>query len=755
MLDQSGIPRDRIVLRNHIGTREADHYRSVAKTSEAKLWLLSDAGNWTRACDRGAQAGSSCARGQQRQPQPQDPLKRLIWFSAGTQAFNANLEAIYQYPGPSTHLARLDYDDAWHEDHLATLAYGYLQVPQASFAYTSSCGKNLGYNHTVHLARNKKRCGTMITLHSNLPSSIGKRAKCRFDPHCDVFIQPPLPCVIVHATVSWRINSTVAQLRYRLLETQRLELRKPKLHLVQRHSPYPATARCDCGATCIGTLKCTQTPKLCKHPGWQLMAADSDLWDQVWDLEQRGDIISIFVAKATVRYTSHLSSDITTGLKALHDIHTSVGDNGMGLTVAPLEHYAGARSIESSRHAASARKMLRATNNRSRTARVMNNQSRTNPRVRGKQTPKVSSPTMPQETSRWLRDVYAKVAMFVIMLVAALSIGMSVFCSIGRAPAFHAKDHAAQTARWGAFVVAILQNSLGTIILRYERVTCGARTPGSAVVLYGELLKLSSSLLFLLATHPKGLAGVQKALKTHFYDEADTMLHLGVPACSYAIQNNLQLVAARYVGAVLLHIIERLKLLTTAMLGVVLLGRQLSALQWAALTIIVGGVLLTQIGHSQETSNPESASYELALGMGAALCVALLSSFASVYLEKMIKADSVSLPMRNVQLCAYSIPIQLGHMWRAGEIDYRALPSQLCTSSWALAANLAFAGLLVAFLMRYADNNLKNIAQALATVLSSVIAIPLFGFQADNRFAIGSILVIGAALVFLMRISTK
>ena len=117
--------------------------------------------------------------------------------------------------------------------------------------------------------------------------------------------------------------------------------------------------------------------------------------------------------------------------------------------------------------------------------------------------------------------------------------------------------------------------------------------------------------------------------------------------------------------------------------------------------------------------------------MWAALTVSLLSSFAGVYLEKMIKADQVSLPVRNVQLCLYSVPLQLLRIVSDREYD-RAMPSGLCASSWVLAVNLAFAGLLVAYMMRYADNNLKNIAQALGTVLSSIAAIPLLGFEPDR-----------------------
>ena len=134
------------------------------------------------------------------------------------------------------------------------------------------------------------------------------------------------------------------------------------------------------------------------------------------------------------------------------------------------------------------------------------------------------------------------------------------------------------------------------------------------------------------------------------------------------------------------------------------------------------------------------------IGVWAALTVSLLSSFAGVYLEKMIKADQVSLPVRNVQLCLYSVPLQLLRIVSDREYD-RVMPSGLCASSWVLAVNLAFAGLLVAYMMRYADNNLKNLAMALAILLSCVASIPLFGFVPNGIFGAGALLV--CASIFL------
>ena len=304
---------------------------------------------------------------------------------------------------------------------------------------------------------------------------------------------------------------------------------------------------------------------------------------------------------------------------------------------------------------------------------------------------------------------------------------------------------AASVARWGSFAVAVLQNSFGVLILRYDRLHCGEATPSSIVVLDRELVKLVVCLLTLLVEHCGPLRRFQ-ALHASLCEDKLTLLKLGVPATSYAIQNTLQLLAAQYLGAVLLHMLKCTKILVTVVMGVLILGCVVTQLQWFALMLIVGGVILTQKAHGHETTL-KSMPEQVTIGMCAALTVAVLSSIASVYLEKIIKGDCVSLPVRNVQLCLYLIPLQLLHIASNGDY-YCMLLSNLCTSSWVLIFNLAFAGLLVAFMLRYTDNNLKSIAQALATVQSSIIAVPMFSFEPDVQFVVSMLIVVGAALMY-------
>ena len=57
-------------------------------------------------------------------------------------------------------------------------------------------------------------------------------------------------------------------------------------------------------------------------------------------------------------------------------------------------------------------------------------------------------------------------------------------------------------------------------------------------------------------------------------------------------------------------------------------------------------------------------------------------------------------------------------------------------------------GLLVALVIKHADNILKGFATALATVWATVATVFLFGFTLGGEFVIGMLLVLGATLLY-------
>jgi len=60
----------------------------------------------------------------------------------------------------------------------------------------------------------------------------------------------------------------------------------------------------------------------------------------------------------------------------------------------------------------------------------------------------------------------------------------------------------------------------------------------------------------------------------------------------------------------------------------------------------------------------------------------------------------------------------------------------------------AFGGLLVAVVVKYADNILKGFATSLAIIVSCVVSVFLWGFVISAQFALGTSLVLGAVYMY-------
>jgi len=265
-------------------------------------------------------------------------------------------------------------------------------------------------------------------------------------------------------------------------------------------------------------------------------------------------------------------------------------------------------------------------------------------------------------------------------------------------------------------------------------------------VLLAELLKLFFCTLTLLVLE-RGPVGAFRRLKVDIWDRKYDTLKVSVPALCYTVQNNLQFVAASHLGAALLQLLYQTKTLSTAIFGVVILGKSLRCNQWLALSVLVAGVVTAQ--WSQQGSSG-LAKGDVMTGVVAALGVSICSGFASVYLEKILKGDKTSLWVRNVQLCLFSIPLQLFAVWQRDwdTVQAKGWLHGFCPVVWMVVCMFAFGGLLVAVVIRFADNNLKNLAMAIAIILSCLVSIPLFNFQPNHVFWGGATLVISSIFLY-------
>lgn len=245
------------------------------------------------------------------------------------------------------------------------------------------------------------------------------------------------------------------------------------------------------------------------------------------------------------------------------------------------------------------------------------------------------------------------------------------------------------------------------------------------------------------------------SIKCHIFDNPTETMKVAVPSLVYYVQNNLLYVGATHLDAATSQVTYQLKILTTAIFSVFLLKKKLIIFQWLSLLLLFIGVALVQLvqiskpkHHNATTSlSSSSDSHEQnpLIGFLAILAACCLSGFAGVYFEKILKSTSeVSLWIRNLQLTAISIPFGFIQVFLSDFdiISEKGFFYGYSILTWTVILLQAQGGLLVAVVVKYADNILKGFATSFAIVLSCVISVYLFDFQVTIQFVVGTALVI-------------
>ena len=224
-----------------------------------------------------------------------------------------------------------------------------------------------------------------------------------------------------------------------------------------------------------------------------------------------------------------------------------------------------------------------------------------------------------------------------------------------------------------------------------------------------------------------------------------------VPSAVYLVQNNLLYVAASNLDVATYQITYQLKILTTAMFAVTMLNKKLISTQWLSLLILIAGVAMVQLSDVKENKSAAAVEEQSKLvGFTAALSACCLSGFAGVYFEKILKGSDVSVWMRNVQLALLSVPMGLvtSYMKDGAKIEDSGFFHGYDNFVWFTVAQNALGGLLVAVVVKYADNILKGFACSLAIIITCVASIFIFDFSLSLQFSVGAACVIGSIFLY-------
>ena len=320
-----------------------------------------------------------------------------------------------------------------------------------------------------------------------------------------------------------------------------------------------------------------------------------------------------------------------------------------------------------------------------------------------------------------------------------------------------AVDKSSVVSRTGLMVLILLavQNCSKNLLMRYV-MKDRPNFLTSAAVLGSEFLKLTASCCYIILYEKKSPKSIIQYLKE---DYRNTLL-LVVPASAYNLQMSLEYVALGNLSAAMFSVLVQTKLLFTATFAATVLRKQLKYIQVISLVLLTAGVMLCNLSNANDKSVGLDTGANVTKGITATLGIALSSGFASVYTEKVIKAqrgrsvmvdsDKYGLAYTQVQLALMSL-VTIGVY--ACLKDFRAILEHglfhnFTTGAFLSIANSALGGLIVAAVLKYADSVLKGYATAMSVILTGVLSMLLFGTSLSAIYFMGIVNVVTAVLLY-------
>ena len=322
------------------------------------------------------------------------------------------------------------------------------------------------------------------------------------------------------------------------------------------------------------------------------------------------------------------------------------------------------------------------------------------------------------------------------------------------------------------FLLAI-QNCSKNLLMRYV-MKDAPKFFTSTAVLCCECMKFTLSVVYITMIQKKSFRSIYIYLK---YDMRNTLL-LAVPATAYNFQMKLEYVALTNLNAAIFSVLVQTKLLCTAIMAYVVLRKQLKYIQIISLVLLTVGVMLCNLSGSSSSSNTSSSTMMMdsatLTGVMATLGIAMSSGFASVYTEKVIKANrsvattttttnsmansnhtsfdrsEYGLAYTQVQLAFMSIcTIGLYALWQdLDKILEYGMFYQFSFAAWFSVLNSAIGGLIVASVLKYADSVLKGYATAMSVILTGILSMILFNTSLSIIYFLGIVNVVTAVLLY-------
>ena len=229
----------------------------------------------------------------------------------------------------------------------------------------------------------------------------------------------------------------------------------------------------------------------------------------------------------------------------------------------------------------------------------------------------------------------------------------------------------------------------------------------------------------------------------------------------YTLQKNLLYLAISNLDAAVFQVTYQTKILVTAVFSVLLLGKKLNRTKIIALFMLTLGVSLVQLDKVDENASKSYQEQHRWVGVLAVLGACFTSGFGGVFFELVIKPRSTDTTMgppceppsiwvKNVQLSVFALIIAL---ITAFAKDHEAILSNGFFQGYSRLVVLVIAleaggGLVVAAVIKYADNILKSFATSVSIVTSTIVSAWVFGFTISKLFVGGCVFVFFSSVLY-------
>eukprot|EP00929_Paragymnodinium_shiwhaense_P057103 TRINITY_DN28574_c0_g1_i1.p1 TRINITY_DN28574_c0_g1~~TRINITY_DN28574_c0_g1_i1.p1 ORF type:complete len:375 (-),score=33.88 TRINITY_DN28574_c0_g1_i1:65-1189(-) len=306
--------------------------------------------------------------------------------------------------------------------------------------------------------------------------------------------------------------------------------------------------------------------------------------------------------------------------------------------------------------------------------------------------------------------------------------------------------------KWISLFLLVVQTIAVAFTMRLSRTgaTVGPRYLNTTAVFFSEVLKLLCSFVFLSLESSVGAAWT--SVSQQILRDPMGCLKMCVPSVLYVIQNNLLFIALSNLSVAVYQVTYQLKILSTAVLSVLVLGKSLTPTKWVALVMLVVGVALIQLPRESSESTPkQDGAGSPVVGLVAVLSACLTSGFAGVFLEKALKDSTASLWLRNIQLALVGTVLGLAgcYVTDGEKIRVDGFLQGYSAVVWVVIFLQACGGLVVASVLKYADNLLKCFGNALSTVLGCLLSATILSeYTPDPLFIAGTVLVLNATAMY-------